>query len=290
MDRRGLSPQTNGWRRSTSRNCKEGRSHLEGYPWPMSGLTARPTRTRVKHRASFHYRSRAPVAANVRHRIGGVALLTLFGDLNSGNVHKAQMILRRIGMPYRRVDAAQSRGEPRTKEFLEINPIGKVPTVLFDNGDVLSESGAILYFFGKATDLWPNDVRAQSEVLRWMFFEQYSHESSIAVMRYLKHYTTGIGSASRIRELEPKAHHALGVMEKRLSANEWLAGETCSIADFALYPYTRVMDESGIDPRNYSSVNRWLGELEDQENFLVMGRDGAQKSITFAEYVLESAK
>lgn len=194
------------------------------------------------------------------------------------------MILRRVGVPYRRVDTAQFRGEPRTNEFLKINPIGKVPTLLFDNGDVLSESGAILYFFGKDTDLWPDDLRAQSEVLRWMFFEQYSHEPSLAVMRYLKHYTDE--STSRILELLPKARHALGVMEKRLGAHEWLAGASCSIADFALYPYTRVMDESGIDSRNYPSVARWLAELEGQENFLVMGRDGAEEAITFSEYVL----
>ncbi|MDH4023452.1 MAG: glutathione S-transferase family protein [Gammaproteobacteria bacterium] len=215
-------------------------------------------------------------------------MLTLFGDLRSGNVHKAQLILHRCGIPYRRVDASQARGEPRTNEFLAINPIGKVPTVLFDNGDVLSESGAILYFFGSATELWPLDLRSQTEVLRWMFFEQYSHEPSLAVMRYLKHYMTGVESESRIRYLEPKAHHALEVMENQLGANEWIAGGTISIADFCLYPYTRVMDESGIDPGNYASVNRWLGQLESQENFLVMGRDGAEETITFSDFVLEA--
>jgi glutathione S-transferase len=112
-------------------------------------------------------------------RKGNFTLITLFGDLESGNVHKAQMILRRIGLPFRRVDVAQSRAEPRRPEFLRLNPIGKVPVVLLENGDVLSESGAILYYFAKDTELWPNDTRAQAEVLRWMFFEQYSHEPTL---------------------------------------------------------------------------------------------------------------
>src|SRR5687768_13482401 len=105
-----------------------------------------------------------------------MTLPTLFGDLNSGNVHKAQMILCRVGISYRRIDTAQTRSEPRSREFLNINPMGKVPVVLLEDGSVLSESGAILFFFGNGTSLWPSDIKDQAEVLRWMFFEQYSHE------------------------------------------------------------------------------------------------------------------
>jgi len=94
-------------------------------------------------------------------------MITLFGNLESGNVHKAKMILRRVGLPFRRVDVSQARGEPRRPEFLKLNPIGKVPTILLDDGDILSESGAILYYFAKDTELWPEDIGAQTEVLRW---------------------------------------------------------------------------------------------------------------------------
>jgi glutathione S-transferase len=195
------------------------------------------------------------------------------------------MILRRVAVPYRRVDVAQPRGEPRSKEFRDINPIGKVPTVLFDDGDILSESGAILYFFGKGTDLWPDDRRTQSEVLRWMFFEQYSHEPALAVIRYLKHFSSEDGAEQRISELQPKARHALSVMEQRLETNEWLACESCTLADYALYPYTRLMAESGISPADYPSVSRWLEKIENTPGFLGTGQDGAEETISFSEYV-----
>lgn len=216
---------------------------------------------------------------------GEMAVLTLFGDLDSGNVHKVQMILRRADVPYRRVDCAQIRGEPMSPEFRRINPMGKVPTVLLDDGTTLSESGAILHYFSAATALWPESTRTQAEVLRWMFFEQYSHEPALAVIRYLKHYTDDAKAKARIPELEPKAHHALSVMEKRLAQAEWLACEKCTIADYALYPYTRVMAEAGIDPLGYSSINRWLSSVEQQPNFISMGHDGAVSTVTFSEYV-----
>jgi glutathione S-transferase len=211
-------------------------------------------------------------------------LLILFGDLRSGNVHKAQMILHRLALPYRRIDVAQSRGEPRTQRFLELNPMGKVPALLFENGDMLSESGAILYFFAVNTDLWPRDVRHQTEVLRWMFFEQYSHEPSLAVIRFLQHHDRSSTAAKRIEELKSKARHALDVMERQLQRNKWIAGETCSIADYALYPYTRLMNESGMNADGYPAVTGWLTQMEEEEGVLVMGKDGAVESIVFSDY------
>ena len=99
-------------------------------------------------------------------------MITVFGNLESGNVHKVQMLLHRLAIKFRRVDVAQPRGEPRRPEYLKINPIGKVPAVIFEDGDVLTESGAILYYFAQGTKLWPGDRRAQAEVLRWMFLQK----------------------------------------------------------------------------------------------------------------------
>lgn len=211
-------------------------------------------------------------------------MLTLFGDLASGNVHKVQMILTHTDHAYRRVDTAQARGEPRSPEFRAINPMGKVPTLLFDDGSVLSESGAILHYFGQGTDLWPDDARGQAEVLRWMFYEQYNLEPSLAVIRYLRRHDTSEEAAGRIDELAPKARQALEVLEQRLQDRAWIAVDTCTIADLAVYPYTRWMDESGFDPAGYPAVEPWLARVEDRDGFLPMGSDGAAETITFSRY------
>lgn len=86
-------------------------------------------------------------------------MLTLFGNLASGNVHKVQLLLRRLSLSYLRVEVSQVRGEPRRPEYLAVNPIGKVPAVQLEDGDILSESGAILYHFAQGTSLWPGDRR-----------------------------------------------------------------------------------------------------------------------------------
>lgn len=212
-------------------------------------------------------------------------MFTLFGTLNSGSVHKVQMIFGRIGETYRRVDVAQTRNEPRDEKYLAMNPMGKVPAVLREDGRVLSESGAILYYFAQSTPLWPKGVDEQTEVLRWMFFEQYSHEPSLAVMRYLRHFTDDpIPSSNRIAELEPKARHALMVLESQLSDKEWLAADRCTIADYALYPYTRTADSVGFEIAEYPGIERWLARVECQPGFIPLGTGAAVETLSFAEY------
>ena len=92
--------------------------------------------------------------------------MLLFGNLESGNVHKVQLLLRRRGIRFGRVDVHQAKEHTRRREFLALNPMGKVPVVLLPNGAVLTESGAILFLYSQSTELWPAQHRRQAEVLR----------------------------------------------------------------------------------------------------------------------------
>ncbi len=204
----------------------------------------------------------------------------LFGNLESGNVHKVQLLLRRVGEAYQRVEVGQARGEARRREFLELNPMGKVPTVRLENGDVLSESGAILYFYGRSTQLWPAAARAQAEVLRWMFFEQYSHEPALAVARYRRQVHQERISADCLSE----CHRVLAIMDEQLRRSDWLCGESCTIADYSLYPYTKWAPEAGVGLEAFAAVRRWLGQVEEQPRFLPLRTEGAVKVLSFAEY------
>lgn len=211
--------------------------------------------------------------------------MTLFGNLESGNVHKVQMLLHRLDIPFRRVDVSQPKGEPTRAEYLKINPIGKVPSLMLEDGDIITESGAILYYLAQGSKLWPGDRRAQAEVLRWMFFEQYSHEPALAVMRYLILFAEGPQrNTERLEELKPRAERALGAMEHQLKMWKFIAAETITIADYALYPYTAWAHEAGVDLENYATIRRWLLQIESESRFLPLMQDGAAETIGFAEH------
>ena len=212
-------------------------------------------------------------------------MLTLFGNIDSGNVHKIAMILVERGITYRRVDVSQVRGEPRRDQYRALVPMGKVPALLLDDGDCLSESGAILYLLAQGTALWPTEARAQAEVLRWMFFEQYSHEPALAVLRYLRCFAPEADrDPSRIAGLEERSCRALSVLEGRLGAAPWLASDMATIADFALYPYTKWANEAGIDLSSYPSTLSWLSRFESRPKLLALRSEGASEVLTFSEY------
>jgi glutathione S-transferase len=194
-------------------------------------------------------------------------MLTLYGDLDSGNVYKVRLLLARLGIPYRRIDTTQNRGETRTPAFLAINPIGKIPTVALDDGRVMSESGAILFYFARDTALFPADAWDQANVLRWMFFEQYSHEPYIAVNRHWKLHLPPAEQAElaeRMVQNRARGQQALDVMERQLSAHDWLAAGHCTIADIALYAYTHSAADGGFDLSTYPGLQRWVSRVAAQ--------------------------
>jgi glutathione S-transferase len=206
------------------------------------------------------------------------AMLTLYGDLDSGNVYKVRLLLAQLGVRYRRVDTTQNRGEPRTAAFRAINPIGKIPTLAFDDGRMLSESGAILFYFARDTALFPTEAWDQANVLRWMFVEQYSHEPYIAVNRHWRLHlppAEQAGLAERIAGNHLRGEQALGVMEQQLSANDWLAAGRYTIADIALYAYTHSAAEGGFDLSPYPGIWSWLDRVLAQPGHIPQMREEA---------------
>jgi len=186
-------------------------------------------------------------------------MLTLYDYLPSGNGYKVRLLLSRLGIPFKLVERDIQHGETRTPEFLAMNPNGRIPVLRLEDGRYLSESDAILFYLAEGTPFLPEDRFARADVLRWMFFEQYSHEPYVAVARAWVH-VFGITPerAARLQEKMDGGYAALGVMEDHLVARPWFVGERCTIADIALYAYTHVAHEGGFDLSRFSNVGRWL--------------------------------
>jgi glutathione S-transferase len=187
---------------------------------------------------------------------------TLYDNRDSGNAYKVRLALRRIGQPYRRVEMDIDHGATRTAEFLKKNPNGKVPVLELDDGTCLAESGAILYYLLRDTELWPADRLDRARVLQWMFFEQYSHEPYVAVARHwVKHLEMTPARRAALPEKIEKGYAALAVMEGHLAGRHFFVGERMSAADIALYAYTHVAPEGGFDLGRFPAIRAWLGRV-----------------------------
>ena len=96
-------------------------------------------------------------------------MLTLYYKLGSCPL-AAHIVLEEIGEPYalRPVDLAA--GEQRTEAFLKVNPQGRVPVLIVDDGKPLAENTAILPYLGKRFGLWPAELLAEANALSLVGF------------------------------------------------------------------------------------------------------------------------
>jgi glutathione S-transferase len=199
-------------------------------------------------------------------------MLTLYDFMGSGNGYKVRLLLAQLGLPYRLVERDILKGETRTPEFLAKNPNGRIPTLQLEDGTHLAESDAILWYLAEGTTFAPADRLARAQTLQWMFFEQYSHEPYIAVVRFWRHL---IDRLSPLQELDlpgrvEKGYAALGVMEQHLARHQWFVGDRYGLADIALYAYTHVAPEGNFNLDNYPHVSAWLARVAAQPGYVSM--------------------
>jgi glutathione S-transferase len=188
--------------------------------------------------------------------------MKLYGMAISGNCWKVAQILRLTGHAFDWIETDGNVGATRTPEFLALNPNGKVPVVLLDDGTPLTESNAILAHFAEDTPWLPPPGLARTRVLEWLFFEQYSHEPYVAVARNLLTYRREAERfPDRMAQCAEAGARALGVMERRLAAHDWLTDAGPTIADLALFAYTHVAHEGGFDLARFPGVQAWVARV-----------------------------
>ncbi len=196
-------------------------------------------------------------------------MLRLHDYLDSGNGYKVRLLLRFLGRPYELVELDIMAGETHTPEFLAKNPAGRIPVLETEDGQFLPESGAILWYLAEGTPFLPEDAWSRAQVLRWMFFEQYSHEPFVAGARFIiKHLPADDPRQAELPDKRARGGAALEVMAGHLKAQACFVGERLSIADIALYAYTHVAHEGGFDMSAYPAFEGWCGSIADQPGFV----------------------
>jgi glutathione S-transferase len=195
-------------------------------------------------------------------------MLTLYDYLPSGNGYKVRLLLTQLGKPYELVQMDIAKRETRTPEFLAKNPNGRIPCLRLEDGTYLWESNAIQFYLAEGTPFLPAGKLERAQVLQWLFFEQYSHEPYIAVVRSWHHLGTVEANRAQLADRVERGYAALGVMESHLAKRSYFVAERYSIADIALYAYTHVADEGKFDLAPYPAVRKWLGRVRAQPNYI----------------------
>jgi glutathione S-transferase len=200
--------------------------------------------------------------------------LTLHEDPRSGNCYKIKLTAALLGLPLAIRQYDILKGETRTPEFLDrVNANGRIP-VLQIGEKFLPESNAACWYLADGSALIPRDRFEQADMLRWMFFEQYSHEPNIATMRFWL-YFIGEANLSPQQKAQMMAKRiagceALSLMDAHLAGHDWFVGKAASLADIALFAYTHVAEQGGFGLDDYPAVRRWLERVSALPKFIAM--------------------
>jgi glutathione S-transferase len=187
------------------------------------------------------------------------AAMSIYGDSISGNCLKVKYIADRVGAPYRWIETSVMKKETRTSEFLALNPAGQVPLVILPDGRALAQSNAIMLYLAEGSDLIPADAVERAFMFQWLFWEQYSHETAIAVLRFHKFY---LKKHDIDPALVPRCERVLTIMDEHLVTRRYFVGERLSLADVALVAYTRHSHEAGLDLTRWPQVRAWVVRIE----------------------------
>jgi glutathione S-transferase len=167
------------------------------------------------------------------------------------------------------VDVDIMQGETRTPQFLAMNPDGRIPTIQLDDGRHLAQSDAILWYLAEGTPFLPAERFARAQVLQWMFFEQYSHEPYVATPRFImRHLPAADPRRAELPQRLARGRAALEVMEQHLRSRSYFVDERYTIADIALYAYTHVAGEGGLDLAPYPQLRAWLARVAGQRPYV----------------------
>jgi glutathione S-transferase len=204
---------------------------------------------------------------------GGIAVLTLYDYLDSGNGYKIRLLLALLQRPYHWVELDILSGATRAPEFLAKNPNGRIPTLQIEDGTCLAESNAILWYLAEGTRFIPGELLGRAQVLQWMFFEQYSHEPYVATPRFIeKHLPADSPRRGELATRLEQGRAALAVMDAHLATRQFWVAERYTIADIALYAYTHVAHEGGHDLRPYPHLRAWLERVAAQPGHVPLTR------------------
>ena len=191
------------------------------------------------------------------------AAMTVYGDSISGNCLKVKFVCEHLGIPYDWVETSVLKAETRTPQFLAMNPAGQVPTVRFGDGRTLAQSNAIMLHLAEGSPLIPADAFDRALMHQWLFWEQYSHETAIAVLRFRKFYLHKPDDEID-PSLRPRCLRVLALMDEHLDGRSYFVGGALSLADIALVAYTRFAHQAGLELAQFPHVRAWVRRIEDE--------------------------
>lgn len=194
--------------------------------------------------------------------------MRLYDYVASANCLKVRLLLAQLGREYERVAIDIFDGGTLTDEYAALNPFRSTPVLQLEDGRVLIESNAILWYLAAGTPFLPSDPFGQAEVCRWLVYEQTDVMPNIGGLRF-RLVTGRFAPDSDAAQMRRRgALDTLAVIDDHLRSRSFLAAGRYTIADIAVHAYAHLAGEIGIDTSAYPAFEEWLDRVAAQPGFV----------------------
>ena len=194
--------------------------------------------------------------------------MKLYDYLPSQNGFKIRHLLQHLDQPYEHAPVAIFQGESRKPEFLEKNPVGAIPVLEPEPGVYIAESNAILCYLAEGTKYLPAERLARARVMQWLFFEQYYVEPTIGTLRFWVLVDKVKSNEALAAAKRSSGERALDALERHLSKHPFLANDSYSIADIAVFAYSHLAADAHFDLASRPAFVRWMERVKAQTGTL----------------------
>jgi GST-like protein len=163
-------------------------------------------------------------------------VLTLYGTKGSGSA-STEAALEIAGLAYRSVDAASWQASPGLDELKRVNPIAQIPTLVLDDGSILTESAAILIHLGlahPACGLLASAPAARAQQIRGLVYIAANCYAAIGILDYPERwYPDPDDLVRQAMQARGKARLAelWQLFADQFPATPWLSGECLGALD-----------------------------------------------------------
>jgi glutathione S-transferase len=196
-------------------------------------------------------------------------MITLFDYRPSQNAWKVRQLLWHLRVPYQSKFISAFENDVRRVRQAPVDHWGPVPVVRLDDGRVLSESNTILWYLSDNTAYRPEDPFTQAKVFQWLSFEADYLQTTVGSLRFWA--LTGELAAHPANLVDDKratANRALSILNRELALQPFIAADTYSIADIAIFAYAHLAADAGICTHHFPAFEAWVARVRAQNGFL----------------------
>jgi glutathione S-transferase len=208
--------------------------------------------------------------------------IELYWGSGSPFAWRVMLTLEVKGLAYQSKLLEFSKGEHKTRAYLQLNPRGKVPT-LKDGDYVVNESLAIMsYLDRKYPEPQLFGKTPEETGLIWRFLtecEAYLVSASDKVVRPI-FFGKGLDKVDEIQLGAQTVRQEFTQLNERLAGHHWLVGESITAADIGVFPiiqlFLRAASKDAAQPfdlgllplaQHYPNLARWTARIEALPNY-----------------------